>query len=156
DLDREQVPLARLVGNREQHLARRLLRLPARLDRRKLRRLMLEHVQAGQVAEEELDWYQHRAQSEAPMQHPRASARWTPRSSQAPVAATHMPVVRKAASSMCGQRTRMIGPVVIAHQSAGIILPSTIVWPSGTCIQLLLARIQNEENIVPSETMQQA
>ena len=72
------------------------------------------------------------------------------------MAATHMPVVRNAASSMCGQRTRMIGPVVIAHQSAGMILPSTIVWPSGTCIQLLLARIQNDENIVPSETMQQA
>jgi len=67
-----------------------------------------------------------------------------------------MPVVRKAASSICGQRTRMIGPVVIAHQSAGMILPSMTVWPSGTCIQLLLARIQNEENIVPSETMQQA
>jgi len=67
-----------------------------------------------------------------------------------------MPVVKKAASSMCGQRTRMIAPVVIAHQSAGMILPSTIVWPSGTCIQLLLARIQNDENIVPSDTIQQA
>src|ERR1700754_4628493 len=75
---------------------------------------------------------------------------------QAPVAATHMPVVRKAASSMCGQRTRMIGPVAIAHQSAGMMRPSTMAWPSGTCIQLLLARIQNDENIVPSETMQQA
>ncbi len=57
---------------------------------------------------------------------------------------------------MCGQRTIMTGPVTIAHQSAGMILPSTMVWPSGTCIQLLLARIQNEENIVPSDTMQQA
>ena len=75
---------------------------------------------------------------------------------QAPLAATHMPVVRNAASNICGQRTRMTGPVVIVHQSAGMILPSTMVWPSGTCIQLLLARIQNEENIVPSETMQQA
>ena len=37
-----------------------------------------------------------------------------------------------------------------------MILPSTIAWPSGTCIQLLLARIQNDENIVPSDTMQQA
>ena len=46
---------------------------------------------------------------------------------QAPVAATHMPVVRKAASSMCGQRTRMMGPVVMAHQSSGMILPSMIV-----------------------------
>ena len=50
----------------------------------------------------------------------------------------------------------MTGPVVIAHQSAGMILPSTMLWPSGTCIQLLLTRIQNEENMVPSETMQQA
>jgi hypothetical protein len=57
---------------------------------------------------------------------------------------------------MCGQRTRMIGPVVIVHQSTGTILLSTIVWPSGTCIQLLLARIQNDENIVPSATIQQA
>ena len=75
---------------------------------------------------------------------------------QAPVAATHMPVVRNAASSMCGQRTIITDPSTISLQSAGMILPSTIVWPSGTCIQLLLARIQNDENIVPSETMQQA
>ena len=75
---------------------------------------------------------------------------------QAPVAATHMPVVRNAASSMCGQRTIMTGPVTIAHQSEGMILPSTIVCPTGTCIQLLLARIQKDENIVPSETMQHA
>ena len=67
-----------------------------------------------------------------------------------------MPVVRNAASSMCGQRTIITDPSTISLQSAGMILPSTIVWPSGTCIQLLLARIQNDENIVPSETMQQA
>ena len=80
-----------------------------------------------------------------------------PRSTyQAPVAATHIPVVRNAANSMCGQRTIITGPSTISRQSAGMILPSTIVWPSGTCIQLLLARIQNDENIVPSETMQQA
>jgi hypothetical protein len=46
---------------------------------------------------------------------------------QAPVAMTLMPVVKKAASSICGQRTRTIGPVVIAHQSSGTILPSTTV-----------------------------
>jgi hypothetical protein len=56
---------------------------------------------------------------------------------------------------MCGQRMRTIGPVVIAHQSSGTILLSTMAWPIGTCIQLLLQRIQNEENIVPKETMQQ-
>ena len=75
---------------------------------------------------------------------------------QAPVAETHIAVVRKAASSMCGQRTIITGPSTIWRQSAGMILPSTISWPSGTCIQELLARIQNEENIVPSDTMQQA
>jgi hypothetical protein len=66
-----------------------------------------------------------------------------------------MPVVRNAASSMCGQRTRMMGPKMIAHQLSGTILPSIMACPSGTCIQLLFARIQNEENIVPMETMQQ-
>src|SRR5215831_10652494 len=87
----------------------------------------------------------------------RLSAGWTPRKVyQAPVATTHMPLVRKAASSICGQRTRTIGPVVIAHQSAGTILPLTMVCPRGTCIQLLLQRIQKDENIVPRETMQQA
>ena len=86
-----------------------------------------------------------------------AAGRWTPRSMyQAPVAETHMAVVRNAASSMCGQRTIITGPSTISRQSAGMILPSTIVWPTGTCIQELLARIQNEESIVPSDTMQQA
>jgi hypothetical protein len=44
---------------------------------------------------------------------------------QAPLAATHMPVVKNAASSICGQRTSMTGPAVIAHQSAGMIFPPT-------------------------------
>ena len=66
-----------------------------------------------------------------------------------------MPEVKKAASSMCGQRTRMMGPKMMAHQLSGTSLPSTTTWPSGTCIQLLFARIQNEESIVPMETMQQ-
>ena len=70
----------------------------------------------------------------------RASAGCRPRNRyQAPVAMMLIPVVRKAASSICGQRTRTIGPVTIAHQSTGTNLPSTIAWPSGTCIQLLLA-----------------
>jgi len=56
---------------------------------------------------------------------------------------------------MCGQRTRTMGPVVIAHQLSGTILPSITACPNGTCIQLLLQRIQNEENMVPIETMQQ-
>ena len=57
----------------------------------------------------------------------RASAGCRPRSRyQAPVAMMLIPVVRKAASSICGQRTRTIGPVTIAHQSTGTNLPSTI------------------------------
>ena len=56
---------------------------------------------------------------------------------------------------MCGQRTHMTGPVVIAHQSSGTNLPSTTAWPTGTCIQLLFARIQNDDSMVPTETMQQ-
>jgi hypothetical protein len=49
---------------------------------------------------------------------------------------------------MCGQRNRMIGPVVIAPQSSGTNLPSTTAWPRGTCIQLLFARIQKDDSMV--------
>ena len=55
---------------------------------------------------------------------------------------------------VCSLPARMIGPVMIASQSSGTSLPSTTEWPSGTCIQLLLQRIQNDDSIVPSETMQ--
>ena len=44
--------------------------------------------------------------------------------------------------------------VVPAVASSGTNLPSTTTWPSGTCIQLLLHRIQNDDTIVPRETMQ--
>ena len=65
-----------------------------------------------------------------------------------------MAVVRYAARSMCSQRIWKIGPQMISSQSLGMILPSTISWPTGTCIQLLLARIQNDDPIVPRATMQ--
>src|SRR5262245_44871644 len=118
---------------------------------------MLEHIKARQMPEKSWIGISTAANPSPQLSITHASARCTLRSVyQAPVVATHIPVVRKAASSMCGQRTRMIEPVVMVHQSAGIILPSMIVCPSGTCIQLLLARIQNEENIVPSESRQQA
>jgi hypothetical protein len=52
---------ARLVRDCDQHLPGRLLSLPACRDRRELHRLMLEHVQIRQVAEEELDKDQHGA-----------------------------------------------------------------------------------------------
>src|SRR5512132_1791708 len=85
----------------------------------------------------------------------RPSSEYVRRSrNQAPVAATLIPVVKKQANSICGQRTRTIGSVVITHQSSGTNLPSTTTWPSGTCIQLLLHRIQKDDNIVPRETMQ--
>ena len=74
----------------------------------------------------------------------------------APVAATPMALVRNAPSSICGQRTIMTGPKTICFQSDGTMRPSTISCPTGTCIQELLARIQKDENIVPSATMQQA
>ena len=57
---------------------------------------------------------------------------------------------------MCIQRIRKTEPPMIAAQLLGMILPSTIWWPTGTCIQLLLAMIQNVEAMVPSEIMQQA
>jgi hypothetical protein len=75
---------------------------------------------------------------------------------QAPVAVTHIAVVRNAASNMCIHRIRNTGPLMIAVQLLGMILSLMIWWPTGTCIQLLLAMIQNEEAIVPSEIMQQA
>ena len=57
---------------------------------------------------------------------------------------------------MCGQRTIITDPSTISRQSPGTILPPTISWPTGTCIQLLLARIQKDDAMVPSATMQQA
>ena len=57
------------VGPGDQHLRGRLLALPAGLDRGELRRLVLEHVEAGEVAEEQLHRDQHRRQPEAPVQH---------------------------------------------------------------------------------------
>ena len=48
------------------------------------------------------------------------------------------------------------GPVTMAHQLSGMNRPFTTVWPSGTCIQLLLQRIEKDENMVPRDTMQQA
>ena len=65
-------------------------------------------------------------------------------------------VVRNAASTMCASRYGNDGLKMIAHQSTGRNMPSTISCPCGVCIQLLAARIQNVENSVPSATMQVA
>ena len=143
----------------DQHLRGRLLALPARLDRGELRRLVLEHVETGEVTEEQLHRDQHRRQPEAPVQHDARLRRGGPRA-----ACTMRPVGARCTWRWSGTRPAACaasapsctGPSTIARQSAGMILPSTISWPTGTCIQELLARIQNEENIVPSDTMQQA
>ena len=45
---------------------------------------------------------------------------------------------------------------MIASQSAGKKRPSVNVKPAGVCIQLLVERIQNEENSVPTATMMAA
>ncbi len=45
---------------------------------------------------------------------------------------------------------------MIASQSAGKKRSSAKVKPAGVCIQLLVERIQNEENSVPAATMMAA
>ena len=45
---------------------------------------------------------------------------------------------------------------MIASQSVGMKRPSTIVKPTGVCIQLLSTRIQNVEKSVPIATMNAA
>ena len=116
---------------------------------------MLEHVKARKVAEEQLHRDQHCRQPEPPVQHDlcRRAIGSPAACSHAPAAAMLIAVVRNAANSMCGQRTIITGPSTMVRQSAGMILPSTITWPTGTCIHELLARIQNEESIVPSVTL---
>ena len=42
---------------------------------------------------------------------------------QAPVAMTHMPVVRKAPRTIWGQRTLTTSPVTMVHQSVGMMRP---------------------------------
>src|SRR5215813_1918334 len=69
NLDRKEVTLPCLVGNRDQDFTCRLLCFPARLDGHKLRRLLLEHIEAGQVAKKELDRNEQRDQAEPPVEH---------------------------------------------------------------------------------------
>ncbi len=54
---------------------------------------------------------------------------------------------------MCGNRTQTTGLNVILNQSFGTNCPFSIAYPVGTCIQLLLAMIQNAESVVPNATM---
>src|SRR3954466_10761607 len=64
--------------------------------------------------------------------------------------------VRNVAVTMCIKRKGNDGLKTIAPQSTGKNRPSRISYPAGVCIQLLAARIQNEEISVPSATMQAA
>ena len=106
----------------------RLLRPPARLDRRKLLRLVVVHILAGQVAEEQLHGNEHRHQAQLPVQHDPRLGAMDP--------AQHIPGAGGHHAHAGGQEGgeqhvrpahALDRPVVIAHQSAGMILPSTIV-----------------------------
>src|SRR5580692_5812988 len=84
----------------------------------------------------------------------RASAVNSPRNAyHAPVAATQKEPVIKDARYICGNRTQSTGLNRIAAQSLGTNVPFCTTWPSGTCIQLLLAMIQKAESVVPSATI---
>ena len=100
----------------------------------------------------------HGDEAEAPIEHDMGFfPGLAPQPYHAPVAATHMPVVRNAPSSICGQRTQ--------HDRARVICPSSRrerscrprscgrAEPASSCCCTM---IQYDENIVPSATMQQA
>ena len=141
----------------DQHLRGRLLALPARLDRSELRRLVLEHVKTGEVPKKQLYRDQRRRQPKAPVQH---NARL-----RAVDPAQRVPCPGRA-DAHCGGEKRGQQHVRPAHHHhrpehdrAPVRRDDLAVddrVADGTCIQELLARIQNEENIVPSDTMQQA
>ena len=54
---------------------------------------------------------------------------------------------------MCGKRTHSTGLNRILNQSSGAKAPFSITYPTGTCIQLLLAMIQKAESVVPNATI---
>ena len=63
------VRLGLLIGNGEQIERNAAMGVPDRLDRRQLRRLMLESVEAVRIAEEELQRHQHGQQPQRHRQH---------------------------------------------------------------------------------------
>jgi hypothetical protein len=69
DLDLVVVGLGGRVGDREQDLTGRLLVVPAALDRREFHRLVIVHVIAGQVSEEDLDRHEHGREKQSHAQH---------------------------------------------------------------------------------------
>ena len=88
---------------------------------------------------------------------PRASTLFFPPSAcHAPVAATQNAVVTYAASTMWGTRTQTTGLKMIACQSVGTNTPSApTLKPTGACIQELFTMIQNEDIVVPRQTIRQ-
>lgn len=54
---------------------------------------------------------------------------------------------------MCGKRTQSTGLKRIWAQSFGTNVSFSNTCPTGTCIQLLFAMIQNAESEVPNATM---
>ena len=108
----------------------------------RISRAGVENIQTGHVSEEELDRDQY-----CPLIQNSSAASRVPRRDAGHAADTKHPW--RQCSSRWSEKRRaayaasapsQIGPSTISRQSEGIILPSTIVWPIGTCIQLLLAR----------------
>jgi hypothetical protein len=56
-------------GNREKHFARRLLSVPARLDRGEFGGLIVQHVQAIEMAKHHLHRSEHANERQSPAQH---------------------------------------------------------------------------------------
>ena len=67
--NRKEVSLVPYVWPGEQDLRRRLLIVPARLDRGHLRRLAVNYIFPIQVPEKELDRHEHRSETETHAQH---------------------------------------------------------------------------------------
>jgi hypothetical protein len=63
------VGLGSLVRQRDQHLARWLLVVPAAFDRREFCWLLVMHVVANEVTEKELRRHQHRGEKQPHAQH---------------------------------------------------------------------------------------
>ena len=94
-----------LVGNAEQRQGRTGLRLPDAFDRRDLRGLMLERVEPVQVAEQDLQRREHRAEQTPVLQHDaRCRGRRTLRSMRdALMPASRNAVVNSEADQSCAR-----------------------------------------------------
>ena len=124
NLDRVKVALLVGIGNADQHLARRLLCLPARFDRREFGRLVVVDVVAVEVAEDHLRPDQHCDQARPERIMIRDCSIALPRrSSQAPAAAMHMRWSDRRRSALA-ERIQATWLNAIAAQTAGTKRPS--------------------------------